>query len=167
KRPFPMRAGPAAMRQKSKSHSRRLAGGSKGAARTARAHLLLPGVAMRLFLTSSALLVSAALALSAGLPLTAKEVSLMLRSGYSSETIMRELAARHFGDAVDSAVEKQLEKAGASPALLNALRNGSFRASPDEIAAAEEKLAAQEESVEEAQQQPRAQPKPSPGAPNQ
>src|SRR4051794_10533034 len=119
---------------------------------------------MRLFLTSSSLLVSAALAFSAGLPLTTKQVSLMLRSGYSSETVMQELANHHFGDTFDPAVEKQLQKAGATPALLDALRSGSFRASPDEIAAAEQKLAAQEEAVEEPEQQ-HAQPIPYAGAP--
>src|SRR3954470_22946459 len=100
---------------------------------------------MRLFLSLSAFLISAALAVSAGLPLTTKQVSLMLRSGYSSETVMHELANHHFGDTFDPAVEKQLQKAGASPVLLDALRKGSFQASESEIVAAEQKLAEQEE----------------------
>ena len=38
------------------------------------------------------------------LPLSAKEVGLMLRSGYSSEAVQEELSARHFAGAVLSAM---------------------------------------------------------------
>jgi len=107
---------------------------------------------MRLFVLGVMLFGSTQFAWGEGLPLTTKQVSLMLRSGYSSETVMRELATHHFGDSFDSTVESQLIKAGASPALLNAMRSGSFQASPAEIAAAEEKLAAQEEALAHAQE---------------
>ena len=107
---------------------------------------------MRLRLLGLVWLCAASLALGDGLPLTSKQVSLMLRSGYSSETVMRELATHHFGDPFDSTVESQLTKAGASPALLDALRRGSFQASSSEIAAAEEKLAAREQTVAHAQE---------------
>lgn len=106
---------------------------------------------MRFIAIAAVLLGSASFAVSDGLPLTTKQVSLMLRSGYSSETVMRELATHHFGDNFDSTVEMQLKKAGANTALLEALRNGSLQASPGEIAAAEEKLAAQDESAAQTQ----------------
>jgi hypothetical protein len=66
----------------------------------------------------------------------------MLRSGYSSDAVLRELATRHFADAFDSTVEAQLKRAGANESLLNALRNGSYSAAAPEIAAAREKLVA-------------------------
>ena len=52
-------------------------------------------------------------AMAGSTPLTAREVGLMLRSGYSSDAVMRELAARHFADTFDSTVEEQLKRAGA------------------------------------------------------
>lgn len=66
----------------------------------------------------------------------------MLRGGYSNETMLRELSSRHFADAFDSNVEKQLTQAGANAVLIEALRSGAYQLSPSEIAAAKEKLAA-------------------------
>jgi len=63
----------------------------------------------------------------------------MLRSGYSSDAVLRELATRHFADTFDSTVEEQLKRAGASESLLNALRTGSYAATASEISAAKEK----------------------------
>jgi nucleoredoxin len=83
----------------------------------------------------------------AAMPLTTHEISLMLRSGYSSDSIIHELSVRHFADAFDDAAEKQLTQAGASAALVNALRKGSFQASPAEIAAANEKIAARQDQA--------------------
>jgi hypothetical protein len=88
--------------------------------------------------------------LSAAIPLTAKDVSLMLRTGYSSDAVLQEIATRHFGDTFDSAVEKQLVQAGASQALIQALRSGVYQSSPAEIAAAKKKRAAQAETAAEA-----------------
>jgi len=83
------------------------------------------------------------LAAAAGsVPLTVKEVGLMLRSGYSSDAVLRELATRHFADAFDSTVEEQLKRAGANETLLNALRTGSYAATASEISAAKEKAIA-------------------------
>jgi Thioredoxin-like len=79
-------------------------------------------------------------AIAASLPLTAKEIGLMLRSGYSSEAVLRELATRHLAGDFDSVAEHQLVQAGANPALITALRSGAYIASPSEIAAAREKL---------------------------
>ena len=66
----------------------------------------------------------------------------MLRSGYSNETMLRELSSRHFADAFDSTMEKQLTQAGANAALIEALRSGAYQLSPSEIAAAKAKLTA-------------------------
>lgn len=77
------------------------------------------------------------------LPLTAKDVGLMLRAGYSSETVMRDLGKRHFVDTLDATKEKMLIQSGATPALVDALRNGEYSVTPAEAAAAKEALAAQ------------------------
>ena len=79
------------------------------------------------------------------MPLTAKEIGLMLRSGYSSEVVMRELSARHFADSFDSIVEKQLVQSGADQSLIDALRSGAYQLSPSEMAATKEKLADKEQ----------------------
>ena len=68
----------------------------------------------------------------------------MLRSGYSSETILRELSARRFGDQFDSEIEKQLIRAGANSNLIEALRSGAYALPSSEIVAAKAKLARQE-----------------------
>ena len=115
---------------------------------------------MRIFLVLLVLIVGAPFCLPGALPLTTKQISLMLRSGYSSEVIMREVAARHYGENFDVETEKELTRAGANAALLDALRSGSFRASDAEISAAEEKIAAQEETAREAQEHSSAPPPP-------
>ena len=77
------------------------------------------------------------------LPLTVKEVGLMLRGGYSSASVMRELSDRHFADTVDAAKETMLVQAGATPDLINALKTGIYSVSAGEIARAQEEVAAQ------------------------
>jgi nucleoredoxin len=77
------------------------------------------------------------------LPLTAKEISLMLRSGYSSEALMRELSVRHFAETCDEATTKLLAKSGASPALVQALAAGAYAIPPEEKLRAQEALAAE------------------------
>jgi thiol-disulfide isomerase/thioredoxin len=79
------------------------------------------------------------------MPLTAKEIGLMLRSGYSSDAVLRELSARHFADSFDSTVEKQLVQSGANQSLIDALRSGAYQLSPSEMAAAKEKLTQEEQ----------------------
>lgn len=74
-------------------------------------------------------------------PITAKELSLMLRSGYSSDAVLRELANRKFADTFDSTIEKDLVKAGASPSLVDALRGGAYQLSATETAAFKTKQA--------------------------
>lgn len=78
-------------------------------------------------------------------PLTAKEVGLMLRSGYSSDAVMRELSARHVAAAIDSETEKLLVRAGASQPLVDALKNCTYAVPPAEVAAAQKLLASQAE----------------------
>jgi len=68
----------------------------------------------------------------------------MLRSGYSSDAVLRELATRHFVDVFDETVEQQLTRAGATEPLIDALRSGSYVATASEISAAREKINAQE-----------------------
>jgi thiol-disulfide isomerase/thioredoxin len=81
--------------------------------------------------------------LGRSLPLTTKEVSLMLRSGYSSETVQRELSVRRFASPCDAAAEKALLEAGATPALIDAIKNGSYTSSPEDAQAAQNELNAQ------------------------
>src|ERR1700738_3623438 len=76
-----------------------------------------------------------ALAVQAGqLPLTVRELSLMLRSGYSSNSVMQELAQRHFVDTIDAAKETALLSAGASPELVAALKTGTYSLSAEHAA---------------------------------
>jgi len=63
----------------------------------------------------------------------------MLRLGYSNETVLRELSARHFGDTFGSEVEQQLERVGANSSLIEALRNGVYQASASQMSAAKAK----------------------------
>jgi nucleoredoxin len=99
------------------------------------------------------------------MPLTAKEIGLMLRSGYSSEAVMRELSARHFADSFDSTVEKQLVQSGADQSLIDALRSGTYKLSSSEMAAAKEKLADKEQREVLAAEQSRASGPPQRSAP--
>lgn len=68
----------------------------------------------------------------------------MLRSGYSSEAVLRELSTRHFAGDLDSAAEQQLVRAGANQSLITALQSGAYAAPSSEIAALQEKLVARE-----------------------
>jgi thiol-disulfide isomerase/thioredoxin len=68
------------------------------------------------------------------MPLTVAEISLMLRTGYSSNSVIEELAKRKFVDTLDDAKETKLIKAGASPELLFALKSGTYAMSAEEVA---------------------------------
>ena len=78
-------------------------------------------------------------------PLTVKEVSLMLRSGYSPEAVEREVATRRFMGTLDASAEKSLVQAGASPALIKGLKSGAFSISASEAVAVQAELAAKEQ----------------------
>ena len=55
-------------------------------------------------------------------PVTIKELSLMLRGGYTSDDVLRETAGRPLLDPLDAAAEKTLVQAGADARLINALK---------------------------------------------
>src|SRR6202043_1976749 len=77
------------------------------------------------------------------LPLTVNDISLMLRMGYSSSSLMQELAVRHFADTIDEENETTLVKAGASADLIAALKNGTYSLSAEQTAVAQEQIADQ------------------------
>jgi nucleoredoxin len=79
------------------------------------------------------------------LPLTVSEIALMLRSGYSSNSLMHELSTRHFADTVDADREKALVKAGASAELIAALKGGIYSLTPEKTAVVQEQMAAAEQ----------------------
>jgi hypothetical protein len=66
--------------------------------------------------------------LFAGTALTVKEISLMLRSGYSSKAILADLATRHFAETLDAKNENELTELHASPELITALKSGEHAA---------------------------------------
>ena len=80
---------------------------------------------------------------AAQLPLTIKEISLMLRSGYSSNAIMQELAIRYFAEKLDVEKEKTLLQAGASAELITALKSGTYSLSPEQMTIAQRQIADQ------------------------
>ncbi len=79
------------------------------------------------------------------LPLTVNQIGLMLRAGYSSNSLMHELSTRHFADTVDETNEKTLVKAGASAELIAALKSGIYSLSPGKTAAVQQQIAAEEQ----------------------
>lgn len=66
----------------------------------------------------------------------------MLRSGFSSDAIVQELSKRHLAEKPDGPAEMTLLKAGASPALLLAIKNGSYSVPPEEAARAKQEIEA-------------------------
>jgi nucleoredoxin len=78
------------------------------------------------------------------IPLTAKDIALMLRAGYSSGAVMKELAARRFADTLDQSKETALNQAGATAELISALKHGSYALPPGQADAAKEKFAAEQ-----------------------
>jgi len=74
------------------------------------------------------------------LPMTARDVGLMLRAGYSSPAVMQELSVRHFADALDAPKERMLVQAGASADLISALKNGTYSLSPEQTAIAQQQM---------------------------
>ena len=88
-------------------------------------------------------LLSILVARAAQLPLTIKEISLMLRSGYSSNAIMQELSIRYFAEKLDVEKEKTLLQAGASAELIIALKSGKYSLSPEQMTTAQQQIADQ------------------------
>ena len=79
------------------------------------------------------------------LPLTVNQIGLMLRAGYSSNSLMHELSTRHFAGTVDETNEKALVKAGASAEVIAALKSGIYSLSPEKTAAVQQQIAAEEQ----------------------
>ncbi len=75
--------------------------------------------------------------------MTANEVGLMLRSGYTNDTVVRDLAKRHFADTIDAKSEAMLIQAGATMELVSALKNGTYSVPAEEAARAKAELAEQ------------------------
>jgi hypothetical protein len=71
--------------------------------------------------------------LFADLALTVKDISLMLRAGYSSKAILADLETRHFAETLDSKGEVELIELRASPELIAALKSGKHAASLKEM----------------------------------
>jgi thiol-disulfide isomerase/thioredoxin len=84
----------------------------------------------------------------APLPLTMKEVSLMLRSGYTSESVLREITARRLMDSPDSAMRQSLVESGASAQLLAVLDKGDLVVDAATAASAREHSAAASQARE-------------------
>jgi nucleoredoxin len=88
-------------------------------------------------------LLSILVARATQLPLTIKEISLMLRSGYSSNALMQELSTRHFAEKLDVEKEKMLIQVGASAELITALKSGTYSLSPEQMTLAQRQIADQ------------------------
>jgi len=88
-------------------------------------------------------LLSILVARAAQLPLTIKEISLMLRSGYSSNAIMQELSIRYFAENLDVEKEKTLLQAGASAELITVLKSGKYSLSSEQMTIAQQQIADQ------------------------
>ncbi len=77
----------------------------------------------------------------------------MLRSGYSIADVEKDLATRHFLETIDSASEKKLTDAGATSALVSALKSGQYAVPAEEFAKAEREMEAQTRRHAESQAQ--------------
>ena len=65
----------------------------------------------------------------------------MLRMGYSSDDIVRDLEAKHFVSPVDANSEAQIRGLNGTSKLLDTLKSGQFDATKEEVAQAEQKSA--------------------------
>ena len=74
-------------------------------------------------------------------PMTIKELSLMLRGGYTSDDVLRETAGRPLLEPLDAAAEKTLVQAGADAHLINTLKTAHRTLSDDELAAIRQRQA--------------------------
>ena len=65
-------------------------------------------------------------------PMSAKDVALMARSGYTETEIFAEVQKRHFATAIDATMEKAMLDGGAPAALIAKLKAGNFVLSADQ-----------------------------------
>ena len=107
---------------------------------------------MRRFLSIAIALQCTRLAVAGTSPLTGKDVVLMLRMGYSTEDIVRDVEAKHFVGPVDANSEAQIRKLDGTSELLDTLKCGQFDATKEEVAQAEQKSAAVSAEAEGQQQ---------------
>src|SRR4029078_4928047 len=96
------------------------------------------------------------LATASTLPLTGKDIVLMLRMGYSTEDVVRELEAKHFVGPLDANSEAEIRDLNGSSNLLDTLKSGRLNATKEEVAQAEQKNAATSAEAE-GQPQPTSQ----------
>ena len=80
----------------------------------------------------------------------------MLRMGYSTEDVVRELEAKHFVGPLDANSEAEIRDLNGSSNLLDTLKSGRLNASKEEVAQAEQKSAATSAEAE-GQPQPTSQ----------
>lgn len=86
---------------------------------------LAPAVLVALLSLSSA---------NAAEPISFQEISLLLRTGENQQTILNDITSRKLLQPLTAQQEATLRAAGASPAVLNALRAPETLASPDAVA---------------------------------
>jgi len=110
---------------------------------------------MRRFLSIAIALQCTHLAVAGTLPLTGKDIVLMLRMGYSTEDVVRELEAKHFVGPLDANSEAEIRDLNGTSKLLDTLKSGRLNATPEEVTQAEQKSAAT--SAEAEGQQPTSQ----------
>src|SRR5438552_8581235 len=110
---------------------------------------------MRRFLGIAMAFQCARFATAGTLPLTNKDIVLMLRMGYSTEDILRDLNAKHFAGPLDSNSEAQIRQLSGSSNLLDVLKSGQFDATADQLTQAQQKIAVANAASEELAQQQR------------
>ena len=116
------------------------------------------GLEMRHFLPVVIALQCTHLATAGTVPLTGKDIVLMLRMGYSTEDVERELEAKHFVGPLDANSEAEIRDLNGSANLLDTLKSGRLNATKEEVARAEQKSAAASAEAEaSAQPQPTSQ----------
>ena len=89
-------------------------------------------------------------------PMSAKDIALMARSGYTEAEIFAEVQKRHFAAPIDAAMEKAMLEGGAPAALIAKLKAGNFVLTADQQVAlarraAEERAAAMQREQNESQ----------------
>jgi hypothetical protein len=108
---------------------------------------------MRRFLAVAVIFQCARLITAATVPLTGNDILLMLRMGYSSEDIVRDLRTKRFAGPLDSTSEAQIRQA--APKLADDLKSGQFDATVDQLTQAQQKTAAINAAAEEFARQQR------------
>lgn len=79
-------------------------------------------------------------------PLTIPEICTLLKSGSTSDDVLTSLKARRLLERPTAADEQTLRTAGATPHLVDALKNGTYTLDPFEAGAARKRLAASGET---------------------